>query len=363
MKEFLVNIDKTYLRKRLGNMSQLCGLKRYRLSEGRGDGVDSVDVRNGTGLNFTVLPGRGMDIAWTEYKGVPISYMSSTGVNHASRYDSRGMAWLDNFFAGLLTTCGFSNVGGPSTSDHPVIGKRDVGLHGKLTNIPAEEVCTFEGWEKGEYIMRVSGKMRESCLHGENLTLRRTITSKLGENKIYLHDYIENESNRVQPCMLLYHMNLGYPVLSENSRLVIATDTEKMRFASDTAEIEKDIYNVFNAPVNGYAERCYFHQVKADKDGNTQVMVVNDELELAVVFTYRPEQLNCLTEWKMLNEGEYVLGIEPGTANPIGRERTEKEGRLKTLQSGESHQVDITIEIVDGKNNIEEIINEIKNLK
>ena len=360
MKEFNLDIDKKFLRKRFGHMTQLCGLKRYRLCEGRADGVDAVDVRTGAGLNFTVIPGRGMDIAWTEYKGVPISYMSSTGISNASHYNSNGMEWLSNFFAGLLTTCGFSNVGGPCENVHPVIGQRTLGLHGKLANLPASEVCTFEGWENGEYVMKVSGKMRESCLHGENITLRRTVSSVLGKNKIILHDYIENESNRVQPCMLLYHMNLGYPILSENTRLVIATDTSKMKFASDVAESEKDIYNVFNAPLGGYAERCYFHQVKTDKNGNTRVAVINDELEIAVVFTYRPEQLNCLTEWKMLNEGEYVLGIEPGTANPIGREKTEKEGKLKTLESGESHEVDITIEIVDGKEKIEKVEKEIK---
>ena len=360
MKDLNLNIDKSFLRKRFGHMTQLCGLKRYRLSEGRADGVDAVDVRTGGGLTYTVLPGRGMDIAWTEYKGVPVSYMSNTGINNANRYDSNGMEWLCNFFAGLLTTCGFSNVGGPCENEHPVIGKRMLGLHGKLTNIPASEVSTYEGWENGEYFMRVSGKMRESCLHGENITLRRTITSILGKNKIILHDFIENDSNRVQPCMLLYHMNIGYPILSEDSRLVVATDTTKMRFSSEQAQSEKDIFNEFTAPVNGYAERCYFHEIKANKNGYTRIAVINDKLELAVVFTYRPEQLNCLTEWKMLNEGEYVLGIEPGTANPIGRERTEQEGRLKTLQSGETHEVDITIEIVDGKEDIEKIENEIK---
>ncbi len=341
-------------------MTQLCGLKRYRLTEGRADGVDAVDVRTGAGLNYTVLPGRGMDIAWTEYKSVPISYMSSTGVNSASLYQSEGMEWLNNFFAGLLTTCGFSNVGGPCENVHPVIGKRTLGLHGKLTNIPASEVSTFEGWEDGKYVMRVSGKMRESCLHGENITLRRTITSILGENKIVLHDFIENESNRVQPCMLLYHMNLGYPVLSDNSRLVVSSSNIKA--ASEEAQKEIDNYNTFSEPIFGIAERCYFHQLKADKNGNTRVAVINDELDLAVVFTYKPEQLNCLTEWKMLNEGEYVLGIEPGTSNPIGRERAEQEGSLKTLQSGEIFEVDICIEIIDGKENIEKIEKEIKSI-
>ena len=358
MKDFNLNKDKSFLRKRLGHMTQLCGIKRYRLSEGRADGVDAVDVRTGNGLNYTVLLGRGMDIAWTEYKGLPISYMSSTGVGHASYYDASGMEWLSNFFAGLLTTCGFSNVGGPCETVHPVIGKRNLGLHGKLTNLPASEVSTFEGWENGKYVMRVSGKMRESCLHGENITLRRTLFSVLGENKIMLHDFIENESNRVQPCMLLYHMNLGYPVLSENTRLVIAS--EEIKGVSEVAQAEKDIYNVFNSPISGYEERCYFHKVKADKDGNTRIAVINDNLELAVVFTYRPSQLNCLTEWKMLNEGEYVLGIEPGTANPVGREKTQREGKLKTLQAGETHEVDITVEIVDVKENIAKVEKAIK---
>ena len=63
MKKFAMNYDKNFLRKRLGSMSQLGGLKKYRLSNGRGDGVEAVDVRTGAGLSYTVLPGRGMDIA------------------------------------------------------------------------------------------------------------------------------------------------------------------------------------------------------------------------------------------------------------------------------------------------------------
>ena len=104
MKDFILNNNKEFLRKRLGSMSQLAGIKRYRLSEGRADGVDAVDVRTGTGFQYTVLPGRGMDVAWTEYKGVPISYMSSTGVSAAAHYEAAGMEWLRNFFAGMLTT-------------------------------------------------------------------------------------------------------------------------------------------------------------------------------------------------------------------------------------------------------------------
>ena len=209
MKEFNLNLDKKFIRKRFGNITQLGGLKKYRLSEGRADGVDAVDVKTGSGLNYTILPGRGMDIAWTDYKGVPISYMSSTGVCNANLYDSKEMEWLNNFFAGLLTTCGFSNVGGPCKNVHPVIGERTLGLHGKLTNLPASEVSTFEGWKEGEYVMKVSGKMRESCLHGENITLRRTITSYLGKNKIILPiDQIVSFDMESDECMPTINENI-----------------------------------------------------------------------------------------------------------------------------------------------------------
>ncbi len=361
MKEFTIKTDKEFLRKRLGSMSQLAGLKKYRLSEGRADGVTAVEVRTGTGFQYTVLPDRGMDIAWTEYKGVPVSYMSSTGVSAASYYEAEGMEWLRNFFAGLLTTCGFSNVGGPCEGEHSVIGKRNFGLHGRLTNLPASEVCTSEEWENGKYVMRVSGRIRESTVHGENVTLRRTITSYLGENKLLLCDRIENESNRIQPLMLLYHMNLGYPILSENTRLLVAS--EIVVGASEQAQAEIAEYAIFHEPKAGQEERCYFHKVKTDADGKAYIAVVNDDLELAVLFTYYPKQLPCFTEWKMLNEGEYVLGIEPGTNNPVGRTQAEQSGSLQTLAAGEIREVDITIEIVDGKAEIDKIERMIKKIK
>ena len=361
MKEFIIRNNKEFLKKRLGSMSQIAGLKKYRLSEGRADGVDAVEVRTGTGFCYTVLPGRGMDIAWTEYKGVPISYMSSTGVSAGSYYESSSMEWLRNFFAGMLTTCGFSNVGGPCDNEHAVIGKRDLGLHGRLTNLPASEICTSEEWEDNRYVMRVSGKMRESCLHGENITLRRTITSVLGKNKLLLHDRIENESNRVQPCMLLYHMNVGYPVLSENTRLLLTS--QHVAGASALAEAEIEEYARFHEPKAASEERCYFHKLKTDEEGKAYVAVINDELELAVLFTYYPNQLPCFTEWKMLNEGEYVLGIEPGTSTPIGRINAEKAGILQTLTAGEIREVDIEIEIIDGKAEIQKIEKMIEKIK
>ena len=56
--------DQRFLRSRIGDMSQLAGLKRYAFTEGKAKGIEAVDVKTGSGLHFTVLPGRGMDLAW-----------------------------------------------------------------------------------------------------------------------------------------------------------------------------------------------------------------------------------------------------------------------------------------------------------
>lgn len=73
--------------RRYGNMKQLCGLKRYTFADGKAKGVEGVDVDNGGGLRFTVLPGRGMDISELRWRGVPVAYLSKSGVTASSYHD------------------------------------------------------------------------------------------------------------------------------------------------------------------------------------------------------------------------------------------------------------------------------------
>ena len=169
--------------------------------------------------------------------------------------EQQGMEWLRSFHAGMLTTCGFSNVGGPCQDERRIFGLQSFGLHGRLTHIPANEVCCKGEWLGGRYVMTVQGLMRQSAVHGENLTLRRTITAVLGEPKLRIHDVIENEGHTAEPFMLLYHMNFGYPLLSPQSRLVVRSDA--VRSADETAQAEIDQYASFHEPMHLRDEHCY----------------------------------------------------------------------------------------------------------
>ena len=340
------NINKN----KFGNISQIGGIRKYIFADGKAKGVEAVEIRTGAGLQFTVLPGRGMDIAWTEYRGCPINYMSKTGVVAPDYYESNGMNWLHNFFAGMLTTCGLLNVGGPQNIEHSVIGEREYGLHGRISNCAAEQVSVFEDWQDGEYVMKVSGLMREAVLHGEHLTLRREISTTLGSKEFKLKDTVSNLNVLPQEIMLLYHINVGYPLLDKNSRFI----SNSLEIVAQSKEAERDKEQVFKCddPVLGMTERCYAHDMNANDNGIVKLAFINDELELGLALEYRKEQLPYFNQWKMLNEKEYVVGLEPGNCLPCGIIKAREKGMIQSILPDEQKEYEILFKILDGKDEI-----------
>jgi hypothetical protein len=59
-----VDLRKRNMLKFVGDFSQVFGTKDYTLNSGIAQGTRANDIKNGSGLEFTVLPDRGMDIAW-----------------------------------------------------------------------------------------------------------------------------------------------------------------------------------------------------------------------------------------------------------------------------------------------------------
>ncbi len=340
------NINK----EKIGNISQVAGLRHYEFADGKAKGVEAVEVHTGSGLSFTVLLGRGMDIAWTEYRGVPVNYMSKTGVVSPGYYESEGMGWLHNFFAGMLTTCGLLNVGGPEKVQHSVIGGRTYGLHGRISNCVAEQVSIFEEWEDGEYIMKISGLMREGILHGEQLALRREITTKMGSKEFVLRDTVINHNSNPQKIMLLYHINVGYPILDANSRFI--ANVKEIVPQSDEAKMEMDSVFACAEPVLGKTERCYAHDFYTNEEGFVKVAFVNDNLELGLALEYKKGELPYFNQWKMLNTREYVVGLEPGNCLPVGITKAEQTGMVETILPGEKKIYEIVFKILDGKEEI-----------
>ena len=145
-----------------------------------------------------------MDIAGCSYRGVPVSYISKTGITSPAYYDAHRHQWLKSFFAGMLTTCGISNAGPECTDIHPIVQEVYYGLHGDISNTGADQVCVWEDWTPEGYLMEVSGRVSEGRLHGEHLRLRRKVQTYLGKKCFSVSDEYRNEGNRPEPLMFFY---------------------------------------------------------------------------------------------------------------------------------------------------------------
>ena len=95
-------------------------------------------------------------------------------------------------------------------------------------------------------------------------------------------------------------------------------------------------------PQKGFEEQCYYYDMKKGRAG-----VFNEEIGAGLLIEYNTSELPCFTEWKMMGEQEYVLGLEPGNCTPDGRDVLRRENRLKFLEPGEKAVHHIKFELKD----------------
>lgn len=322
------------LSERVGSLTQIAGVERFTYDEGVANGVRAVRVRTGGGLDFTVLMSRGMDIGAASYNGVPFAWQSATGAAHPHALDQsqpNGRGWLRSFHGGLLTGCGLSNAGAANVDDD-----EHLGIHGYLSHIPADETSASIEWDGDETAnLVVRGVMREASVFGENLQLSRTITAPLGGNALRVRDTVTNLGFADVPLMLLYHLNFGFPLVSENTRIVTNAATPPEPRDAD-ADLGKETASQLTAPTSGYREQCFFHFPQPDPDGFATVKMTNSALPLTATVRYDARTLPHLTQWKMMGQGEYVCGIEPANCRVFGRGAERAAGRLQTIAPGET---------------------------
>jgi hypothetical protein len=341
-----VELTKKELLKRVGNVSQLASIRPYGINQGKAAGLKAFDVNTGSGLDFTVLESKCLDIYDMKYKGMNINFITKPGLVSPEFFIPHGFEFLRTFQGGMLYTCGLSNVGSPCTED----GK-EYSLHGRIGSTPAEKARVAASWQDDEYIIEISGEMREAALFNENLVLRRTIYSKLGEKSVRIHDEVENQGFEEQVLMLLYHFNLGYPILDEGSRFV----TTSAEVLPRDKEAERGIVDYMNfcTPVDQYPEQVFYHKPASDSSGNTYAALINDRLEIGVYIKFNISQLPNLIQWKSMRSGDYVLGIEPANCLVEGRVKERERGTIKTIAPFETSEFDLEIGILEGKVELE----------
>lgn len=313
----------------IGHETQLAGVEEHRLVGGKGDGMRLYEVTNGCGLQLTASPDRNGDITRLRFKGINMSYFSPCGYVAPAYYESTGSNWLKSFTAGFLTTCGLQAVGTPCTDDG-----EELPLHGSIANQP----CAHSWWTRDEENLVLHFVTQDEVIFGRKLRLEREIKVSLHENRFEIHDTVENTGDRTEPLEILYHMNMGYPLLDEDS--IVEVPSVKVTPRDDHAAEDLENWAKMEKPTAGYQERCYYHEF-AGEEGKASIR--QPKLGVGLEISFPTEELDSFVEWKMMGVRDYVLGLECGNCYPDGRDVMRKTGRLKFLEPGEKKEFTVRV--------------------
>jgi Domain of unknown function (DUF4432) len=332
------------LAERLGDLRQLADVRPFEFADGLERGARGVSIRNAAGLAFRVLLDRGMSLYDLQFRGVPVPFLSAAGAVHPAYSDPAGTGWLRTWPGGFLTSCGLTQVGSPCRD-----GEEELGLHGRVSGLPAENTAWGADWQGDDYLLWVEGEVRESVVFGENLLLRRRIWTKLETPCLWIEDRVENQGFKAAPHMFLQHFNLGFPLVGSAARLILPEHSTRPRDESAAAGLADCLS--FSDPVADFPEQVFYHDLSADADGRAEVSLVNTAFNggqgLGLSLRYAKKQYPVFVEWKMMRAGTYVVGLEPSNCRVEGRAAERASGRLQFLQPGEVRRYAIEVEFFE----------------
>jgi len=346
---------------RAGSLGQFAGVRLMTLGDGLERGIRMLEFRTGSGLRFTVLVDRAMDIGDCDYKGHAIGWHSPSGFRHPGLHEYEGeggLAWARSF-SGLLVTCGLDHIlfMNEVPADNYVYGPKKTvshSLHGRVSTIPARLTGYGERWEGDRCILWAEGIVQQAAMFGEDLHLIRRIEADVGGNEIRLSDRVVNHGFYRTPHMYCYHINLAHPVLDEGSRyLAPITDVVWAAHAGAAYRKQGVGYRLLTAPKLDFHEQVWQHEMTADENGEVPVALVNDRLGLGFEVVTRKDQFPCQYEWQNLQSGQYALGIEPSTNHVLGNLAARERGEMIWLLHGEERRYESVFRVLDGATAIE----------
>lgn len=299
---------------RISNLAQVASLRRYTVTDGREKGLEVIDCDNGA-LRFLLNVSKACDMMQMYHKGQNLAFVSKNG------FLKRELPFAKRFEGGMLYSCGLDSVGEREGFEE----------HGSLHNTPAE-ILRAECNEKG---IVVEAKICDTEMGGKNLTLRRKIKSEIGSATVSVEDRLINEGYHDEKYCLLYHVNLGYPLLDDGARILCDSDVCLPR----TEWAAKNMDHVFDItfPTPNTEETCHYLCPKTP-----EVSLLNEKIGKKFTVSYSGETLPHFVAWKNMVSGDYAVGLEPATT------RLDGLFEYSTIRAGESisFRLDLSVDEV-----------------
>jgi hypothetical protein len=341
------------LLRHVGRLDQVAGVRLVTLGDGAGRGVRLLEFRTGTGFSFDVVVDRTFDVGRCEFRDTPLAWIANPGTVGPWFYENDDWGWFRAWGGGMVVTCGLDHTLGPGDDsaddyDQPHIRKTvHYGLHGRVGGLPARLVGYGERWDGDECVLWAEGEVLQSSIFAEHLVLRRRIEARIGESRFTIHDEVENVGHHRTSHMILYHCNVGFPIVDEGSRLLVPSSATTTGYG-----VPIEGYRRLAGPTPNFTEACFEHELVAASDGTVPVAAVNERLGLGVYQVFRYAQLPHHTVWRMMGEDTYALAMEPSTNRDAGRWDARERGELQSLEPGERRSYDLEIGALAGRTEI-----------
>ncbi|MGD8195783.1 DUF4432 family protein [Herbiconiux sp. P18] len=283
------------------------------------------------GFDLEVLPARGLDLGRASVGGIPVSWTSP--VTDARPLDHpTGEAWVQRFTGGLLVTCGVDNVG-PATDT--------AGLHGSYSHRPAVDVRSRARAEPRAEV-RVHGAVEAVALFGPSLRVERRIVSdvdRAGRARVRIRDVVHNVGRLDAAVPMLYHLNLGAPLVVPGTRVDVGEATTVIREACDAVPD----HAVLPEPCEEVTEAVFSHTVAGDEEMARASVTSPDGLRAEIAWSRAT--LPYLYQWVLPTKGRWALGIEPATAPIFGPDRDAPHAGAPVLAPGQSRRHELSIRV------------------
>jgi hypothetical protein len=203
---------------RVGRLEQVAGIRLVEGGDGAERGVRMLRCSAGSGFDFEILVDRGFDVAGAWIGGRPLAWSSPVGLVGPWYCEPEGIGWFRGFPGGLVSTCGLDHtlLGGPDDAtvfNYPHRVTETYGLHGRYTGLPARLAGYGATWDGDECVLWAEGEVLQAAVFGEQLLLRRRVEADLGGKSLRISDTVTNIGPTACPHMMLYHCNVGFPVV------------------------------------------------------------------------------------------------------------------------------------------------------
>ena len=322
----------------VGNENQLLTARRVTYEEGLSRGIHAIELRNTDGLYATCIEDQCLNLYDFSYKGINFAFQQKNGLVSGRYFNPAAPDFEFYWPAGMLYTCGLTNVGpGGIMEDGKFYPD-----HGRMGMLPAQNVSLRRTEEGAE----IEGSIHEGMLAGYHMELKRKITFPAKGKCIRIEDEISNHEPFDTEFAFLYHINLGYPLLSEHSRVIKGKGGG---YSIHTGgEIPRD-WAQCRAPEDHKDEDLFCHENAADKDGWAYTALLNEKLEIGCYIKYKTENLPYLMHWRNMCSHDYALGLEPSNCQVLGRDRERRNGTLQVMPAYGKKTYTVEVGVLDGK--------------